>query len=141
MRNSLQRFRQTCVMLLGTALVTLVFTSAGGVSTASAHNDACGYTGQWHCNWYDESQAPGVMHWFNAATTLRYWTSGTITGNNGYYVEQKCTHITTTSGLAYQVACGWGSQSGAVYSAWRPGYLWTRHGAPGARWITGQGTH
>lgn len=141
MRKSMQQLKRNSAVFLGTALITLIFASAGGVSTASAHNDGCGFEGQWHCNWYDENQAAGAMHWFVAANTLRYWTAGAITGVNGYYVEQKCTHITTNAGPAYQVACGWGYQSGPVYSAWRPGYLWTRHGASGSRWITGHGWH
>lgn len=123
-------------------MVTSILASAGGVSAASAHNDACIFTGgQWNCTWYDENQAPGVMHWFNAANTLRYWTSAEITGNSGYYVEKKCVHITTSATVAYQVACGWGWQSGGIPAYWRPGYLWTRHGAPGPRWITGKGFH
>jgi hypothetical protein len=137
----MQRLKRTCAMLLGTAMISLIFSLAGGVSTASAHNDNCSYTGVWHCSWIDFTQAPGAMHWFYAANTLRYWTQGNITGESGYLVTDKCVHITTNAGPAYQVACGWGSQTGPVYSAWRPGYLWTRHGADGPRHITGNGWH
>lgn len=127
-------------MLFGTAMVSLILASAGGVSTASAHNDSCTYESGWRCTWGDASQAPGVMHWFYAENTLRYWTKGRITGESGYYVTNKCTHI-THGGFANQVACGWGTQTGEVASAWRPGYLWTRHGASGPRSIWGTGWH
>lgn len=123
-------------------MVTLAFSSAGGVSTASAHNDSCvSGSPNWHCIWYDQTQAPNAMHWFFAEVTLRNWTSGAISGENGYYVENKCTHITTSASVAHQVACGWGYQSGGIPANWRPGYLWTRHGASGPRWISGHGWH
>ena len=143
MNQTLMFFQSRLTRLLGLTLAVLVV-AAAGAGSASAHNDECGLTeaNDWHCSWYDPEQASGAKHWFSAATTLRSWFSASVTGNSGYYVTQKCVHVTRGSdGAELQVACGWGYQSGGIASNWRPGYLWTRHGASGTRWIHGNGWH
>lgn len=112
--------------------------------SALAHNDYCTQqsSGQWYCVWSDPSQAPETPHWFTAAVTLRHWIYAAVRDGHGGSVTAKCVHVMRGSdGYVEQVACGSGIKDNYTNTYMRPGYLFTRHGANGARSIGGDGAH
>ena len=112
--------------------------------TASAHNDDCFLDAVWNCSWFDSSQPKDTPHWFYAATTLRNWFSAGVDEHPPTppgSVVKKCAHVERSNGDRLQVNCGAGFQSDGIPTAFRPGYLFVRHGAPGPRGIRGFGQH
>lgn len=146
MRKKLALYFRKCPTLLGVLAATAVVMSAVAVGTASASPGTCGKdeSGNWKCWWQKENQQPGEKNWFEAETTLRPWYAAAVNGGNtgGANVTAKCVHVKRSSnGEETQVACGVGFQSGGIGENWRPGWLFTRHGASGPRWILGIGWH
>lgn len=142
MKINTERYLKQISLVLSAALLVLALFSIGGPGMASAHNDSCGIdeSANWHCTWYDPNQEPGAQHWFNAAVTLRNWYAASVSDGNGGGVTQKCVHVKRSSdGAEQQVACGSGFQSGGIASNWKPGWLFTRHGAASTRFIYGGG--
>lgn len=136
-------FKQRLIFV-GTALLLAMLLLVGRQpDTAAAHNDYCTtYSKGWYCIWTDPSLAPATPHWFNAAVTLRNWNYASVSDGHGGTVTQKCVHIMRGSdGYTEAVACGSGIKDGFTNAYMRPGYLFTRHGASGARSITGDGAH
>jgi len=125
-------------------LLAMLLIAGRQPDTASAHNDFCTEQsgGGWYCIWYDPSLAPATPHWFNAAVTLRSWNYAAVSDGHGGTVTQKCVHMMRGSdGYTMQLFCGSGVPQGYTPGYMRPGYLFTRHGAGGARYITGDGAH
>jgi hypothetical protein len=137
-------FRRPWILLGVTVLFVALFLGVREPEPAAAHNDYCAQqsAGGWYCIWFDSSLAPATPHWFQAAVTLRNWNYAAVSDGHGGTVEQKCVHIKRGSdGYTVAVACGTGVKDGFTSSTMRPGYLFTRHGAGGARNITGDGAH
>jgi hypothetical protein len=124
-------------------LLAILFLAGRQPETASAHNDYCTtYSGGWYCYWNDPNLAPATPHWFSAAVTLRNWNYAAVNDGHGGTVTQKCVHMMRGSdGYTIQIACGGGTAENFTPGYMRPGYLFTRHGAGGARSIQGDGAH
>lgn len=135
--------KQKAILLGAALLLAIALIGARQPDTAAAHNDSCTtYSGGWYCIWYDPSLAPATPHWFNASVTLRSWNYAAVSDGHSGTVSQKCVHMMRGSdGYTIQIACGSGVPNAYTPTWMRPGYLFTRHGASGARYITGDGAH
>lgn len=136
------RVRNKLQFVLATTLLAIAFAAVGPSSQALA--DACAPMsgGGFYCTWNEPNLAPATPRYFQAAVTLRNWHYAAVIDGHGGAVTEKCVHIQRGSdAYTEQVACGSGVRDGYTNAYMRPGYLFTRHGASGARNITGDGAH
>jgi hypothetical protein len=125
-------------------LVVTLFGVQAVAQTSKARADSCFWSGsEWLCEWVRPNLAPNTAAFFSApgGNNLRNWISGRVNDGHGGSVTQKCVHIRRGSdGADFQIACGGGLQGAFVPAFAKPGYLFVRHGAPGARTIIGGGS-
>lgn len=128
-------FAATCALFMSHSL--------SQADTAQA--DSCSFGTVWSCGWPTPPEwiAPATPRYFQAENTLRNWMEAQVSDVHGGTVAQKCVHIKRGSdGYTEQIVCGSGYPGlKPIPSYMRPGYVFVRHGASGARTIQGGAWH